>query len=75
LVVDFACYSARLIIEVDGGQHNEALGQAIDKRRDALLKQHNFNIMRFWNHDVLGNTEGVMEAIVASLPSPQGGGE
>jgi very-short-patch-repair endonuclease len=70
LIVDFACYPARLVIEVDGGQHNETKAQAIDKQRDALLKQHNFKVLRFWNHDVLGNTEGVVETIIAVLPPP-----
>ena len=70
LIVDFACYSARLVIEVNGGQHNETKAQAIDKQRDALLKQHNFKVLRFWNHDVLGNTEGVVETIIAALPPP-----
>jgi very-short-patch-repair endonuclease len=70
LIVDFACYSARLVIEVDGGQHNEGKGQQVDKQRDALLRQNNFRVLRFWNHDVLRNTEGVMETIVASLPPP-----
>jgi len=82
IIVDFACYSSRIVIEVDGGQHNEATGQAADKQRDAKLAQNNFRVLRFWNNDVLANTEGVMEVVVASLastptpdPSPQGGGE
>jgi very-short-patch-repair endonuclease len=82
VIVDFACYSSRLVIEVDGGQHNEDAGLAADKRRDAMLAANNFRVFRFWNNDVLANTDGVMEVIVGSLaptpapdPSPQGGGE
>ena len=81
IIVDFACYSSRLVIEVDGGQHNEATGRAADKQRDAMLAENNFRVLRFWNNDVLANPEGVMEVVVASLaatptpnPSPQGGG-
>jgi very-short-patch-repair endonuclease len=70
LIVDFACYSARLVIEVDGGQHNEARGKAADEKRDAFLTRNNFRVLRFWNNDVLGNTEGVIEMIIAALPPP-----
>ena len=67
IIVDFACYSARLVIEVDGGQHNESTGHAADKRRDTFLVRNNFQILRFWNNDVLGNVDGVMQVILASL--------
>jgi very-short-patch-repair endonuclease len=81
MVVDFACYSARLVIELDGGQHNESNGRANDERRDANLRRSNFKVLRFWNNDVLANIDGVMETVCLSLetptpdPSPQGGGE
>ena len=82
IIVDFACYSSRLVIEVDGGQHNEDEARAADNRRDAMLAANDFRVLRFWNNDVLANTSGVMEVVVASLaltptpnPSPQGGGE
>jgi very-short-patch-repair endonuclease len=82
LVVDFACYSARLVIEVDGGQHNTKEGLRTDAARDAHLYFHGFNVLRFWNNEVLGNIEGVMYVIREALqapyphpnPSPQGGG-
>jgi very-short-patch-repair endonuclease len=70
LIVDFACYSARLVVEVDGGQHNEAKGKAADEQRDAFLTRNNFRVLRFWNNDVLGNIEGVMQTIIAALPPP-----
>ena len=85
LIVDFVCYSARLVIEVDGGQHNTASGQRLDAARDAHLRGQNFRVLRFWNNDVIGNIEGVAHEIQAALavdaatptpiPSPQGGGE
>src|SRR5215475_2266514 len=63
-VVDFVCRGLRLIVEVDGGQH------ATDKRdavRDAWLSDRGYRVLRFWNNDVLGNTEGVLESIAAAL--------
>ncbi len=82
LIVDFACYSARLVIEVDGGQHNTEHGLRTDAARDAHLHFQGFNVLRFWNNEVLGNIEGVMHVIRDTLqapyphpnPSPQGGG-
>src|SRR5262249_8687299 len=56
-IVDFLCYQARLVIEVDGGQHAESVR---DMRRDEWLAANNFRVLRFWNHDVLSNTEGVL---------------
>jgi very-short-patch-repair endonuclease len=82
MIVDFACFSARIVIEVDGGQHNLAAGLAADRLRDDHLRRQNFKVLRFWNNDVLGNIEGVMETVREALgfrtptpnPSPQGGG-
>ncbi len=65
-IVDFACLEARLIIEVDGGQHDES---ASDVERDAWLKAQNFRVLRFWNNDVLKNPEGVMQVVVKVLES------
>jgi very-short-patch-repair endonuclease len=70
IIVDFACYSARLVVEVDGGQHNETSGRVSDERRDAMLAANNFRVLRFWNNDVLANTAGVMEVVIASLTTP-----
>lgn len=80
LIVDFACYSTRLVIEVDGGQHNTASCHRVDAARDDYLRRHKFRMLRFWNNDVVGNIEGVAHEIQAALavdtaiPSPQGGG-
>jgi len=63
-VVDFVCRERRLIIEVDGGQH------ATDKRdavRDHWLAERGYRVLRFWNNDVLANTDGVIESILAAL--------
>jgi very-short-patch-repair endonuclease len=65
-IVDFVRREQRLVIEVDGGQH------ATDKRdavRDRWLAEHRYRVLRFWNNDVLGNMEGVLETIAAALPA------
>jgi very-short-patch-repair endonuclease len=68
-IVDFVCLEARLVVELDGGQH--ALDTAYDEDRDEWLKSEGYRVLRFWNNDVLGNMEGVLERIKMSLPSPQ----
>lgn len=66
---DFACHGARLVIEIDGGQHNFAKEAAVDTARTAYLEAQGYRVLRFWNNDVLGNIEGVltivMDAVVA----------
>ena len=59
-VVDFCCEAARLIIELDGGQHNEHPEK--DARRTAVLEAQGYLVLRFWNNDVLRNTEGCLRA-------------
>jgi primosomal protein N' (replication factor Y) len=67
-VVDFAGMDASLIVEVDGGQHSESLR---DAERDRELAARGWRIPRFWNNDVLANTEGVLATILAALgPHP-----
>lgn len=60
-IVDFYCAEHRLAIELDGGQHSEQ--QDYDQRRDAFLEQKNITVLRFWNHQMLNETEAVLEAI------------
>lgn len=82
-IVDFVCYAARLVIELDGGQHFEASGSARDRRRDAFLRARGYEVLRFNNHDVMTNRDGVLETIAAVIgaagsplpdPPPQAGG-
>ena len=68
-VVDLCCEPARLIIELDGGQHAER--SEADCIRRAALETRGYLVLRFWNNDVLSNIEGVVESIVDTLnPSP-----
>ena len=63
---DFACHAAKLIVEVDGGQHNAGR----DAVRTEFLNGEGYRVLRFWNNDVLSNLGGVLETIAAALPSP-----
>ena len=67
-IADFACLAAKLIVEVDGGQHAE--NAAADAARTAWLEEQGFRVLRFWNNDALANSDGVLEEILAAL---QGG--
>jgi very-short-patch-repair endonuclease len=62
-IVDFVTYEKRLVIEIDGGQHNEVEGREKDQQRDAWLQSQGFRVLRFWNHEVLQNIDGVLEVI------------
>jgi very-short-patch-repair endonuclease len=63
-IVDFICFEARLIIEVDGGQHFES---KTDEERDAYLRSQGFHVLRFWNTDVLANRDGAYRTILTAL--------
>jgi len=63
-IADFACLDAKLIIEVDGGQHAD---NATDVARDAWLSERGYRTLRLWNNDVLGNIEGVAAKILEAL--------
>jgi very-short-patch-repair endonuclease len=72
-IVDFVCRTAWLIIEIDGGQHYEAENMKRDAQRDAFLVSKGYRILRFSNHDVMTNRQGVLETIAAAImhaPSP-----
>jgi very-short-patch-repair endonuclease len=78
-VVDFCCESARLIVELDGGQPGER--GAEDAKRTADLEAYGFLVLRFWNNEVLSNIDGVVETIVTTAtqepphPNPLPNGE
>ncbi|WP_235964888.1 endonuclease domain-containing protein [Caenimonas soli] len=60
---DFACLEIRLVIELDGGQHNESAAADYDRVRAADMAALGFRTLRFWNNEVLNETDGVMEKI------------
>ena len=64
-IVDFICIEKRLIIELDGGQHQ--MNQKYDEQRTLELNQRGFQVLRFWNSDVLSATNSVLEVIYKAL--------
>ncbi len=64
-VADFACRSAKLVVELDGGQH--ALTTVADAARTRLIEAHGYTVIRFWNSDVTSNLDGVLETILHHL--------
>lgn len=66
-ILDFFCTEVRLAIEIDGGQHAEPLNQIVDNERTQYLREQNITVIRFWNNEVLQNTEGVYETIYKTL--------
>lgn len=63
-MADFICRERKLIIEADGGQHNESIS---DSRRDKKLLAEGYRVLRLWNNDVLRNQDGVVQTILAAL--------
>jgi very-short-patch-repair endonuclease len=75
-IVDFVCLEKRLVVEVDGGQHQEQKQAVYDAERTVWLERQGFRVLRFWDHEVLKQIEGVKEAIWRTLiesdvPSPK----
>jgi very-short-patch-repair endonuclease len=64
-IVDFASRKARLVIELDGGQHDER--READERRTRFIEGRGYRVLRFWNHEVLGNMDGVLQVIQVAL--------
>ena len=64
-MLDFYCHEAKVAIELDGGQHNEQIVK--DERRSEFVAKQGTRVLRFWNNDVLQNTEVVLEAIWRDL--------
>jgi very-short-patch-repair endonuclease len=62
-IVDFACYYCKLVVELDGGQHNEPQKLRSDQKRTSELQKHGYRVIRFWNADIFENLEGVVDMI------------
>jgi very-short-patch-repair endonuclease len=65
-IVDFECRRARLVVELDGGQHGFDANANRDRIRDSALKAKGYSVLRFWNSDVDDALDGVLEAIVSA---------
>lgn len=68
-IADFACLNPRIIIELDGGQHNEEKNTRRDDERTRFLELQGFKVLRFWNNEVMKNLGGVLEKIYAEIQS------
>ena len=66
-IVDFICRKKMLIIEIDGGQHNEEDQKIYDKERTIFLEKRGFKVLRFWNNDIDNNINAVLENIQREL--------
>jgi very-short-patch-repair endonuclease len=73
-IADFACVELKLIVEADGGQHADQM--TYDEKRTEWLESRGWRVLRFWNNDILTNTEGVSETLLEAIrylernPSP-----
>ena len=68
-IVDFISYDARIVIELDGGQHATDAQYQRDAKRDSWLEEQGFLVLRFWNSDVLQNMDGVLSVIFSAVDS------
>ena len=66
-IVDFVSFERKLIIEIDGGRHDEIAARERDKERSAWLEGQGYRVLRFWNNEILGNAEGVFDSIRQAL--------
>jgi very-short-patch-repair endonuclease len=64
-VADFLCKEAMLIVEIDGSQHSAQV--EYDQQRDAFLRAGGYEVIRFWNNEVLMNVNGVLESLSLTL--------
>ena len=69
-IVDFLCADAKLIVELDGGQHGEALNY--DAARTKWLNENGYQVVRFWNNDVMNNIDGVLQSLTLTLSQGKG---
>ena len=69
-IADFVCFEKRIIIELDGSQHNEDENIEKDKIRDLYFKQNGFKVIRIWNNEINQNIEGVIENIKNEIECP-----
>jgi len=67
-IADFCCVENKLVVELDGGQHAERI--AADEKRTKVIENCGYRVLRFWDHEVVENIEGVLEIIGQALGAP-----
>ena len=68
-ICDFVCLEASIVVELDGSQH--VIQAPYDANRDAFLRSNGFRVLRFWNGDVLSQTDSILETIYEALHRPE----
>ena len=68
-IADFACASAKLVVEVDGATHSSPVERSYDQARTNYLEARGWTVLRVWNTDVYDNLNGVLDTILRHLPS------
>jgi adenine-specific DNA-methyltransferase len=68
-ICDFVCLEASMVVELDGSQH--VVQAPYDANRDAFLRSNGFRVLRFWNGDVLSQTDSIVETIYEALHRPE----
>ncbi len=66
-IVDFISFERKIIIEIDGGQHTEEKKAFQDQKRSNVLERKGYQVIRFWNNEVLQNLSGVLESLTLAL--------
>ena len=69
-IADFVCFEKKIIIELDGGQHNSSLGIQKDKSRDLFFTNNGYKVIRIWNNEINQNIEGVIQKIQSEIECP-----
>lgn len=69
-IADFICFEKKLIIELDGGQHNEDVNKIRDAERTKWLQKEGYQVLRFWDNEIFINLEGVLEKVRLNLLHP-----
>jgi len=66
-IVDFINFDSKLVVEIDSGQHSQDKTRNEDEKRTMWLQQRGYQVIRFWDNEVLQNIDGVLEKILAAL--------
>lgn len=69
-IVDFLAAAQKLVIETDGGQHSDIIHKAKDITRTEYLESQGYRVLRFWNNEILNETNAVLESIYNELQRP-----
>lgn len=73
-IADFCCRKLKIVIEIDGGQHNNTNDIEYDNKRTKYLSEKGYKVIRFWNNEIDDNIDGIYEKlleIIVSKPSPK----